>query len=77
MRCGKGFLKCSLILFVYVNHTLHNLSHRLMIFRLDDLKAIVLTTGIGTHDSCVVFQPLEEFVACMRLLDVHWVPILR
>ncbi len=36
-----------------------------------DLKAIKLTTGFGTHDSCVVFQPLEEFVACMRLLDVH------
>ncbi len=35
-----------------------------------DLKAIKLTTGIGTHDS-FVFQPLEEFVACMRLLDVH------
>ncbi len=39
--------------------------------RVADLKAIKLTTGIGTHDSCVVFQPLEEFVACMRLLDVH------
>ncbi len=39
--------------------------------RVADLKAISLTTGIGTHDSCVVFQPLEEFVACMRLLDVH------
>ncbi len=41
-----------------------------------DLKAINFTTGIGTHDSCVVLQPLEEFVAHMRLLDVHWVPIL-
>ncbi len=30
-----------------------------------DLKAIKLTTGIGTHDSCVVFQRLEECV------DVH------
>ncbi len=39
--------------------------------RVADLKAIKLTTGIGTHDSCVVFQPLDEFVACMRLLDVH------
>ncbi len=110
MRCGKGFLKCSLILFVNVNHTLHHLSHWLIFFqngcgrkifllfvclaaesqhnlqkvwstlkleelslfiRVADLKAIKLTTGIGTHDSCVVFQPLDEFVACMRLLDVH------
>ncbi len=39
--------------------------------RVADLKAIKLTTGIGTHDNRVVFQPLEEFVACMRLLDVH------
>ncbi len=38
--------------------------------RVADLKAIKLTTYIGTHDSCV-FQPLEEFVACMRLLNVH------
>ncbi len=45
--------------------------------RVDDLKAIKLTTGIGTLDSCAVFQPLEEFVAFMHLLDVHWVPILR
>ncbi len=45
--------------------------------RVADLKAINLTNGIGKHDSCVVFQPPEEFVACMRLLDVHWVPILR
>ncbi len=36
-----------------------------------DLKAINLTTGIGTHDIYVVLQPLEEFVARMRLLDVH------
>ncbi len=35
------------------------------------LKAIKLRTGIGTHDGCVVFQPFEEFVACMRLLEVH------
>ncbi len=39
--------------------------------RVADLKAIKLTTGIGTHDSCVVFQPFEEFVSCMRLLEVH------
>ncbi len=39
--------------------------------RVADLKAINLTTGIGMHDSCVVLQPLEEFVARMRLLDVH------
>ncbi len=39
--------------------------------RVADLTAIKVTAGIGTHDSCVVFQPLEEFVACMRLLDVH------
>ncbi len=45
--------------------------------RVADLKDIHLTIGIGTHDSCVVFKPLEEFVARMRLLDVHWVPILR
>ncbi len=45
--------------------------------RVADLKAIIWTTGIGTHDRCVVLQPLEEFVARMRLLDVHWVPILR
>ncbi len=44
--------------------------------RVSDLKAINLTTGIGTHDSYVVLQPLEEFIARMRLLDVHWVPIL-
>ncbi len=36
-----------------------------------DLRAINLTTGIGTLDSCVVLQPLGEFVVCMRLLDVH------
>ncbi len=28
-----------------------------------DVKAISLTTGIGTHDSRAVLQPLEEFVA--------------
>ncbi len=39
--------------------------------RVVDLKAIKLITGIGTHDSCVVLQLLEEIVACMRLLDVH------
>ncbi len=39
--------------------------------RVADLKAINFTTGICTHDSCVLFQPLEEFVARMRLLDVH------
>ncbi len=27
---------------------------------MDDLKAIKLTTGIGTLDSCVIFQPLEK-----------------
>ncbi len=42
-----------------------------------DLKAINFTTGIGTHDSCVVLQPLEEFVERIRFLDIHWVPILR
>ncbi len=35
------------------------------------LKVINLTTGIGTHDSGVVLQPLEEFYAtcfpCLRL----------
>ncbi len=97
----KGFPKCSLILFVNVNHTLHHLSHRLIFFRMEvakipfhyfsawlpnhttvklkdlpsfarvaDLKAINLTTAIGTHDSYVVLQPLE-CVARMRLLDVH------
>ncbi len=35
-----------------------------------DLKAIKLTTGIGTHDSCVVFQPLEEFVASPYAFDI-------
>ncbi len=39
--------------------------------RVADMKAIKLTTGIGTHDSCVVFQPLEEFFVSMRLLDAH------
>ncbi len=34
-RCGKGFLKCSLILFANVNHMLHHLSHRLIFFSLD------------------------------------------
>ncbi len=45
--------------------------------RVADLKAKNLTTGIGTHDGCVILQPLEQFVARMHLLDVHWVPILR
>ncbi len=39
--------------------------------RVSDLKVINLTTGIGTHDSRVVLQPLEEFIARKRLLDVH------
>ncbi len=39
--------------------------------RVAALKAINFTTGIGTHDRCVVLQPRERFVACMRLLDVH------
>ncbi len=34
--------------------------------RVADLKVISLTTGIGTHDSCVVLQPLEEIVVRMR-----------
>ncbi len=33
--CGKGFPKCSLILFVNVNHTLHHLNHRLIFFRIE------------------------------------------
>ncbi len=45
--------------------------------RVADLKAINFTTGICTHESCINLQPLEEFVARMRFLDVHWVPILR
>ncbi len=47
------------------------------IVRMADLKGINSTTGIGAHDSCVVLQSLEEFVACMRLLDVHLMRILR
>ncbi len=48
----------------------HNLQKVWSIFKLQvlpsfmrvaDLKANKFTTGIGTHDSCVVFQPLEEF----------------
>ncbi len=45
--------------------------------RVADLKVINLTTGIGTHDSCVVLQPLEEIVVRMCLVDVHWVPNLK
>ncbi len=32
-----------------------------------DVKTINLTTGIGTHESCVVRQPREEFVALTGL----------
>ncbi len=39
--------------------------------RVADLKAIKITTGIGTHTNCAVFQPYEELVACKRLLDFH------
>ncbi len=33
--CGKGFPKCSTILFINANHTLHPLSHRLIFFRME------------------------------------------
>ncbi len=41
VRCGKGYPKCILILFVNVNHMLHHLSHRLIFFR-TEVAAICL-----------------------------------
>ncbi len=35
VRCGKGFPKCTFILIVNFNHTLHHLSHRLIFFRME------------------------------------------
>ncbi len=83
IACGRKTFPLFVCLAAKSHHNLQKVWSTLKLeelpsfIRVADLKAIKLTTGIGTHDSCVVFQPLEEFVACMRPLDVHWVPILK
>ncbi len=75
--CGRKTVPLFVCLAAESHHNLQKIWFTLKLeelppfIRAADLKATKLTTGIGTHDSCVVFQPLEEFVAGMRLLDVH------
>ncbi len=66
---GKGFPKCSLILFVNVNHTLHHMSHRPKSFgmEVEDRPFRYLSAWLPNHT--IIFRrfgPLLSSKSCLH-----------
>ncbi len=69
VRCGKGFPKCALVLFINVKHTLHNLSHRLILFRMDVAEIPFHDSSAWLPNHIIIFRrfgPLLSSKSCLH-----------
>ncbi len=71
VRCGKGLPKCSLVLFVNVNHTLYHLSHRLIFFRMEVAEIPFHYFSAWLPNHTIIFRRFGPLLSAKSCLDSY------